>query len=42
MRADPAHAYINKLFELVLALMRALAVGIYKDVNRVCCVIHFD
>jgi len=28
MRADPAHAYINKLFELVLALALALAVGI--------------
>jgi hypothetical protein len=34
MRADPAHAYINKLFELVLALALALAVGIYKETTR--------
>jgi hypothetical protein len=42
MRADPAHAYINKLFELVLALTRPLAVGIYNEVNRFGGIIHFD
>ena len=42
MRADPAHAYINKLFELVLALTRTLAVGIYKAKCRVAGIIRLS